>query len=271
VCRFLRLYQSITSPIIAPFVSSRLCVHFHCFNYRALYWYYLYRSRYTRRHTSHRMHRYRIIAQIYLILSILNLVLAAPIVATMPKKLRELEAASHGSTRMSPRSSQDAAASPQHPSLSDGSTSSGYPTPHLSSDSSESGYSWLLFRPPRLSLYESVSPSFSSPGSLEIPPSPALPGSDQAATETSSPPERFTPSRHSSSLSSMSWHSDGLAPSHNSISEGSPPTETPQDNVKFFNKIMMKKLGIVVGVVIVGGIVGGIVGSQIKHRDSQDS
>ncbi|KAI0280628.1 hypothetical protein BGY98DRAFT_311867 [Russula aff. rugulosa BPL654] len=243
------------------------------------------------------MHRYRIIAQISLILSILNLVLAAPIVATMPKKLRELEAASHGSTRMSPRSSQDAVTSPQHPSLSDGSTSSGYPTPHLSSDSSESGYSWLLSRPPRLSLYESVSPylsssgsserppslplllqglpsppsSFSSPGSLEIPPSPALPGSDQAATETSSPPERFTPSRHSSSLSSMSWHSDGLAPSHNSISEGSPPTETPQDNVKFFNKIMMKKLGIVVGVVIVGGIVGGIVGSQIKHRDSQDS
>ena len=232
------------------------------------------------------MHRYRIIAQISLILSILDLVLAAPIVATMPKKLRELEAASHRSTRMSPRSSQEAIASPQHSSLSVGSTSSGYPTPHLSSDSSESGYSWLLSRPPRLSPYESVSPhlsssgsserppslplllqglpslpsSFSSPGSLEIPPSPALPGSDQTATETSSPPERFTPSRHSSS---MSWHSDGLAPS--------PPPETPQDNVKFFNKIMMKKLGIVVGVVIVGGIVGGIVGSQIKHRDSQDS
>ena len=196
---------------------------------------------------------------------------------------------------MSPPSSPNVIVSPHH-SL-DGSATSGYPTPHLSSDSSESGYSWLLSRPPRLSLYESVSPylsssgsserspslplllqglpsppsSFSSPGSLEIPPSPALPGSDQAATETSSPPERFTPSRHSSSLSSMSWHSDGLAPSHNSISEGSPPTETPQDNVKFFNKIMMKKLGIVVGVVIVGGIVGGIVGSQIKHRDSQDS
>jgi hypothetical protein len=87
------------------------------------------------------MHRYRIVSQTSLNLSILNLVLAAPIVmvqeihearggddetvvaedvATMPKKSPELEAAS------------------------DGSTSSGYSAPYLSSDSSDSGYSWLL-------------------------------------------------------------------------------------------------------------------------------
>ena len=86
------------------------------------------------------MHRYRIVAQISLVLSILNLVLAAPVVvqkihetrgdemvvvdkvAAMPKKWRELEAASYRST--SPRSSQpdDAMTSPQ-PEV--GSTSSG--------------------------------------------------------------------------------------------------------------------------------------------------
>ncbi|KAF8493260.1 hypothetical protein F5888DRAFT_1725438 [Russula emetica] len=138
------------------------------------------------------MHRYRILAQISHILSILNLVLAAPIVVqgihearademvvaedvvAMPKKWRELEAASDRS--VSPRSILDAIASPQHSSSSDGSTSSGYPAPYLSSDSSVSGYSWLLDRPPRLSpdlsasLHESASPHPSSSGSPEPPP-----------------------------------------------------------------------------------------------------
>jgi hypothetical protein len=60
--------------------------------------------------------------------------------------------------------------------------------------------------------------------------------------------------------------SDELAPSP-------PPTETPPDDARFFNKNMIKKLKIVAGVVIVGGIISGIVGSQIKHRDRdyQDS
>jgi hypothetical protein len=143
------------------------------------------------------MHRHRIIAQISLILSILNLVLAAPIVvqeiheargdemvvaedvAAMPKKWRELEAASDRST--SPRATQpgqevqevqDAMTSPQH--SADGSVSSGYSAPYLSSGSSDSGYSWLLERPPRLSpnrpppLHDSDSTSVHpNPGSAD--------------------------------------------------------------------------------------------------------
>ena len=136
------------------------------------------------------MHRNRIVAQISVIHSILNPVLSAPIVlqgiheahgdemvvaedvAAMPKKWRELDAASDKS--MSPRSFPDALASPQHSSSSDGLASSGYPAPYLSSDSSVSGYSWLLDRPPRLdlhlpaSLHESTSPHPSSSGSSEI-------------------------------------------------------------------------------------------------------
>ena len=191
------------------------------------------------------MHLYRVVARISLILSILNLDLAAPVVweiheargdemvivedvAAMPKKWRELEAASDRPT--SSRSPQDPMASPQHSASSDGSTSSGYPAPYLSSDSSDSGYSWLLDRPPRLSpnlpvsLHESASPHPSSPGSSEIqfpewvhelapeilvPPSPQLTESDRATatTETHSPSDRFTPSHHPSSLStdSLSW------------------------------------------------------------------
>jgi hypothetical protein len=83
------------------------------------------------------MHRYRIVAQISLILSILNLVLATPIVVqdiheargdemvaaddmTMPKD-SELEATLDRLT--SPHPSPDAMASPQHSSLSDRPTS----------------------------------------------------------------------------------------------------------------------------------------------------
>ncbi|KAI0276233.1 hypothetical protein BGY98DRAFT_715927 [Russula aff. rugulosa BPL654] len=168
------------------------------------------------------MHRYRIVTQISLIFSILNLVLAAPIVvqekheargdemvvaedvpvAVMPKKRSKLEEAPEGSTSLPP-SSLDAMASPQHSSLSDGSTSSGYPTPHLSSASSVSGYSWLLDRLPRpslspnlpASLYESTFPH--SPSSSEIqlpeglqelapemPPSPHLPESPYTSSSS---------------------------------------------------------------------------------------
>ena len=137
------------------------------------------------------MHRYRIVAQISLILPILNLVLAAPIVvqeihearggevaenvAATPTEWRnsELDAASDRLT--SPHSSPDAMASPQHSSSLEGSTSSGYPSPYLSSDLSVSGYSWLLDRPPRLSLnippsllHGSASPHRSSSALSEI-------------------------------------------------------------------------------------------------------
>jgi hypothetical protein len=85
--------------------------------------------------------------------------------------------------------------------------------------------------------------------------------------------------------------SDELVASHNSMPEGlalshdltsdvlppsspSRPTETPPDNAEFFNKNMMKKIGIVVGVAVVSGTIASIVGSEIKHhehRDCQDS
>jgi hypothetical protein len=126
-------------------------------------------------------------------------------------------------------------------------------------------------------------------------------GSETETAETHSPPERFTPSHHPTSLSlmgpaSISWHhdrptytpyasassaslsshyytaSDGLGPSPNTISEGLPPS--PLEDAKSFNKNIMKKLKIFGGVAIVGGIIAGIAGSQIskhKHRDFRDS
>ena len=115
--------------------------YFHCFDCRALFAGIL-TIQDILNVTAHilQMHRHRMVAQISLILSILNLVLAAPVVvrkiheargdetviaedlAAMPKKWRELEAASYRST--SPRSSQpdNAMGSPQ-PEV--GSTSSG--------------------------------------------------------------------------------------------------------------------------------------------------
>jgi thiamine monophosphate kinase len=65
--------------------------------------------------------------------------------------------------------------------------------------------------------------------------------------------------------------SDGLAPSHNSISEGLP--SSPPENVKFLSESMMKKLKIA-GVTVIGSIItGSIAGSKIKHKhcDFQDS
>jgi hypothetical protein len=275
------------------------------------------------------MHRYRIVARIYLILSILNLVLAAPVVVQRMYEVRaddlpdlemgvaaavedmealpgELEAASNRPTSplgsppspnamaspqhsldgsmslppspnamaslqhsldgpMSPRpSSPNAMASPQHSldgSMSprpsspnamaspqhslggpmsppsspnvivsphhslDGSATSGYPTPHLSSASSASGYSWMLERLPRLSPMRPVSPHATA----------------------SSPP-------------------GGLASSHNSIPEGS-----PSENA---NLPTGKKLGIITELAIIGGILGTVWGlhklSKLTHRDSQE-
>jgi hypothetical protein len=118
---------------------------------------------------------YKKIAQIYLVLSIHNLVLAAPIVqrttsyqgseadlemgasaatmnaAAVPNdpKSGDLEAPSNRLST-SQASSSSAMATPEHsPSVA----SSGYPTPHLSETSSVSGHSWMLDRPPRPDPY----------------------------------------------------------------------------------------------------------------------
>ncbi|KAI0271856.1 hypothetical protein BGY98DRAFT_1189533 [Russula aff. rugulosa BPL654] len=213
------------------------------------------------------MHRYRMAAQISLILSILNLVLAATIVvqevhearrdelvvvedvAAMPKKpeWRKLEAID-----LSPRASSDAMASPEeiaspeHGSPSEESIGSGYPTPPVSPDRLEEAlpYLWLMDRPQRMSLH----PPTEWQGSI-LPPRPP------------------------SFLLSEGWR-----PSLESISEGSASLHPPMlvadsDKSEFFNKNMMKKIGIVVGALIVSGTIVGTVGSQKhhKHRDCQDS
>ena len=111
----------------------------------------------------------------------------------MPEKSDELGAASDRPT--SPAPSPGATASPQHSSLSDGSMSSGYPIPHLSSASSVSGYSWLLDRPPRLSphppasLHFSISPPPSSSGSPEMPLPAPWQGLSSLGSEASEIPE----------------------------------------------------------------------------------
>jgi hypothetical protein len=70
---------------------------------------------------------------------------------------------------------------------------------------------------------------------------------------------------------------EGLAPSHDLTSDvspsssPSPPTETPPDNAEFFNKNMMKKIGIVMGVAVIGSTIAGSEIKHHKHRDCQDS
>jgi hypothetical protein len=111
------------------------------------------------------MHRYRIIAQISLILSILNLALAAPIgvqeTHEAPRGDETVVAEGMTSSGLTPPLAEGMASDgPTSPlftpdmmeslhysssssSLSDGSTSSGYPSPYVSSDKSVSGNSWM--------------------------------------------------------------------------------------------------------------------------------
>ena len=205
------------------------------------------------------MHRYKIVAQISLIFSIFNLVLAAPIIgqeihearpddggvvapedaAARPNKVGELGAASDTPTTPPSVSSPDKMAPSQHQSSPGGSTSSDYPDPDLSFGSSHSGYSWLMDRPPRLSL-NLPPPHSSSSGTSEMPlpavlqgpglasphhssagasgistptwlqeleqelsPSPQHWAAIWATSETYSSPNEFTPSHHPSSASSL--------------------------------------------------------------------
>lgn len=145
-----------------------------------------------------------------------NEMVVAEDVEAMPKK-RALEAAQDGSTSF-PASSPDAdheVASPQHSYLADESMSSGFISPHLSSASSASGNSWMLNRPPRLSL--------------NLPPSPYSPGSAISLPESSrwqeSPPPHAPSSEFPEEiLLPEPWQ--GLSPPH-APSIASIPQSTP--------------------------------------------
>ena len=161
------------------------------------------------------MHRHRIVAQISLVLSILNLVLAAPIVvrevhearrdeavvvedlALMPKRWHKLEAVPGRS--ISPRSSPDArtksqdpstvaVAPPEGPPSPSGSMSSGYsydPPPQTLSQhlpDAEKSYAWLLNNPQLLSLPQEATPPRLH--SLEEPPLP-LPSPNPSSSGSS--------------------------------------------------------------------------------------
>ena len=114
---------------------------------------------------------------------------------------------------------------------------------------------------------------------------------DGATTGSHTPTEKFTPSYRLSSVSSatipstqyasasggsLTSHyftaseSDGLAPSHNSISEA-PSSPGPPEHAKFLTDNMVKKLKIVGGLAVIGTIITGIATPLIKHRDHQDS
>lgn len=225
------------------------------------------------------MHRYRIVVQISLILFILNLVLAAPTVVQEIHDARddemvvaeasqdgEAEAPRHGVAEASynieagaspngvaeasqngeAETSQHATASPQH-SL-DGSVSSGYSIPYLSSNSDVSGYSWMLERPPRLSpgrpssLYDSDSTSLHpNSGSMEITPEEWLQGWPLALLQELAPlpgPYPSPPSPERTGSDQGTTEPEVLGPSQHLTSDGSPPSppqptaETPPEGLE---------------------------------------
>ena len=292
------------------------------------------------------MHRYRIIAQISLILSILNLVLAAPIVVQKIHEARDPDddsentgtaAISSAATKSGEAAlgelppppsepSPNAIEPPRHSSSSssDGARSSGY---SASDSSSDSGYSWWLDRPARPSLHLPASsydpashPSSSGPSEIPTPrplhhvleiPSPNPSSSESSSglweissqstpawldelervlamhmvlnapsTETDSSSERFTPSHHLSSASSVtipstkyaSASAGSLSSHYFSASEGPPdsPPPSPPENAKFLSENMVKKLKIVGGLAAIGTIITGIAVPLTKHRADQD-
>jgi len=210
------------------------------------------------------MHRYRIVAQVSLILSIFNLVLAAPTVVhwqkiheargTGNRIVPEVGSASPQSSPASPQYSSDgdemvvpedakaapngptspqlAPASPQHSLDGSESTLSGYPTPHLSEASSESGNSWMLERPPRLST--------NGPASFQgFAPALQLTGSNRATTRPG-----------------------GLVP---------PPTETPTDNAGSVDDIRYKKIRIATELGVAGGVIALIALAIQQNNEKQQT
>lgn len=94
------------------------------------------------------------------------------------------------------------------------------------------------------------------------------------STYYSSALDGFAPTHDLTSMPSHHSMSEALVPSQRPTSDGPPPSETPPDSEKFFNKNTMKKIKMVAGVAIVGGAIASIVGSHIKHhkhRDGQDT
>ncbi|KAF8493244.1 hypothetical protein F5888DRAFT_844924 [Russula emetica] len=137
------------------------------------------------------------------------------------------EAASDGT--MSPHPSLP---SPQHSLDGSESTLSGYPTPHLSEASSESGNSWMLERPPRLST--------NGPASFQgFAPALQLTGSNRATTRPG-----------------------GLVP---------PPTETPTDNAGSVDDIRYKKIRIATELGVAGGVIALIALAIQQNKEKQQT
>ena len=151
-----------------------------------------------------------------------------------------------GPTPLGPSQHEDAMASPQH---EDGSASSGYeyPIPHLSSGSSDSGYSWLVDRPSLLSLNR-----------------PAPLNDLQSTSETLPPP------------SQPHLSSDGSPPSPHLIAgdwpSSSPSTEPPPGNAGFFDKEGLKYFagGAVGGAIISIAVAFGIKHYKEHHKSKDD-
>jgi len=251
------------------------------------------------------MHRYRIVAQVSLILSIFNLVLAAPTVVHWQKiheaRADETVVASDG--QASPQSSQ---ASPQHSSdgahademvvPDDAESASNGPTSPQSSPASPqhssdgAGADEMVVAEDteaasdRLTSPQSfpASPQHSSDGSpsLDYPTPPLSETSSGSASDylwLLDRPQRPSPNRPASfqgfapapqltGSDRATTEPEGLVP---------PPTETPPDNAEFFNKNRVKKI---TEVAIVGGVTAVLalslahnIKKKKKHRDFLDS
>ncbi len=234
------------------------------------------------------MHKYYTLAQILLILPILNPTLAVPVVVREIHNARDdLMVIAEDVAAMSNRRHGWEVASDR--SKSSRSSTSSTPVPftpsqHLSSSGeSTSSLPWILdmLPSPQYSSDGGASPqhSSSSDGRVSVHDPPSLDGSLSSyhftTLEDGSGPSHAPIPEGSMSTVLPPSHAptpEGSRPPHDSTPERlmpSPPSPPP-DNAKFFNKMMMK-LKVVAGVVIVGAVIASIAGSQIAHHDHQDS